>query len=321
MLQKEAIITVRQLLEYSSKNEQGLQLHTVSETHNLNRKMLNNDINRPGMNLFGFYKYFVFERVQVFGNGESAYVEELDKNGKLDSISHFFDFDIPVIVFTNNKQPPKSFLELAKKNKIPILVSELSTNVFVNRIQIFFSKALAPRVIFHGVMMDVFGIGILIEGKGGIGKSECALELIERGHRFIADDVVDIRLIDSKNLLASSSQVIAHHMEIQGIGVINIANLFGVGAIRNEISVDMIIHIEPLNKKKKYDRLGLETEYKEILGINVPIITIPVQQGTNIPILIETATMNQRLKFMGFNPAKEFNKKLSSLIQKGIDIY
>jgi len=320
-MEQKAETNIKQLIEYSSENENGLRLRLVSTGHDLLREVVHQDVNRPGLNLFGFFDCFAYERIQVFGKGEAAYIEKLKNDGALPTLAKFFSYDMPGIVFTHGYTPPEQFTQMAQKNRIPVLVSDLGTTDFISRLAQFFTKVLAPRIVMHGVMMEIFGMGILLEGESGVGKSECALELIERGHRFIADDVVDIRCLDGRTLLASSSQVIAHHMEIQGIGIINIAHLFGVGAIRNEINVDLIVHIEHNDSKKKYDRLGLDTDYKDILNIFVPIITIPIQPGTNIPILVETATMNQRLKIVGYNPAREFNKKLSALIEDGINIY
>jgi HPr kinase/phosphorylase len=191
----------------------------------------------------------------------------------------------------------------------------------INGLQEFFARALSPKTVLHGVMLEVFGLGLLLEGKSGVGKSECALELIERGHRFIADDVVDVRAIQGRTLVASSSRVIAHHMEIRGIGIINIAHLFGVSRIRNEKEIDFVVNLEPFDRKKKYERLGLDEMSREVLGVRIPCVELPVQPGTNIPILVETAAMNQRLKMVGYNPAREFSKKVSTLIEKGEDIF
>lgn len=321
MVRREAKTTVQQLLDFSQKSDRKLRLTLVTKNAQLDRPIVTKDLNRPGMNLFGFYEHFAFDRLQIFGKGESAYVQKLDNEGNLDSLSHFFTYLIPGIVFAYGFTPPQRFVEMADQNGIPILTTSLESPALIESLENYFGRALAPRIVMHGVMMEVYGMGILIEGEAAMGKSECALELIERGHRFVADDVVDIRIIDGKVLTATSSHVIAHHMEIRGIGIINIAHLFGIGAILSEKNIDLVVHIEQYNKETKYDRLGLEMEYTSILGMNVPILKIPIHPGSNMPILVETAAMNHRLKLVGYNPAREFNKKLTSMIEQGVDIY
>ncbi len=314
-------VTVKELLEYSQQHETSLDLKLVTKNHTLDRALKSNDINRPGMNLFGYFEFFAHERVQIFGRGESTYLEKLSREKRLEEIKRLFEYPIPCIIFSHSIRPPEVFIQMAESIRIPVMVSSLATSMLINGLHEFFSNALAPREVIHGVMLEIFGLGVLLEGKSGVGKSECALELIERGHRFIADDVVDLRAVHNRALVASSSRVIAHHMEIRGIGIINIAHLFGVGAILSEKDVNFVVHLDHYEKKKTYDRLGMDTIHREILGIRVPMVEIPVQPGSNIPILVETATMNQRLKMTGYNPAREFTKKVNSMIEKGEDIF
>lgn len=309
------------LLEYARESKHQLDLNLLNEGASLERELHRGEINRPGMNLFGFFDHFAYERLQIMGRGETTYLNKLHKENHLESISKLFEYEIPAFVFTHNEHPPEGFLEMATKAHVPVLLSKQPTSVVISRLGDFYNRALAPKVILNGVMMEIYGMGVLLEGEKGAGKSECALELIERGHRFIADDVVDVRLEQENRLIASSSKVIAHHMEIRGIGIINIAHLFGVGSIRNEKRIDLVIEIEHLDRNKKYDRIGMEIQYKKILDVNVPVINIPIQPGTNIPILVETGSMNHRLKSVGYNPAKEFNKKLNQLIERGEDIF
>ena len=320
MRKKKPGATVRELLDFSKQSDNDLNILLISKKHILTRHMTNNEINRPGMSLFGFYEHFAWERLQVFGRGESAYLEKLHKEKNLDSIRLFFEHDLPALIFANGYKPPPQIFELAEDRQIPILVSDLTTTKITIRLQEFFNRYLAPKEILHGVLMEIFGMGALLIGKHSVGKSECALELIERGHLFIADDVVDIRLVENYYLLGTGSKLIAHHMEVKGIGIINVAHLFGVGSIRNEKKIDMVIVLEPHQKDKQYDRVGIESKYKEILGVKVPQVTIPIQPGTNIPILVETAAKNERLKKIGYNPAKEFTKKLTHMLDQGIDI-
>ncbi|MBN8218499.1 MAG: HPr(Ser) kinase/phosphatase [Spirochaetes bacterium] len=310
-------VTVRGLQEYAERHQPNLELTLVSVKHTLDREIRTGDVNRPGMNLFGYFEHFAWERVQVFGKGEFTYLAKISKENRLSEIREFFNYAMPCIIFSSGARPPEAFLKLAETNETPVLVSQLPTTQLISQLYDFFGKALAPKVVVHGVMMEIFGLGVLIEGQPGVGKSECALELIERGHRFIADDVVDIRCIEGKTLLAASSKVISHYMELRGLGIINVAHLFGVSAILNEKAIDFIVNLEPFNKRAKYDRLGMEDQYREILGIRAPTTLIPVQPGTNIPILVEAASMNQRLKMMGYNPAREFTKKVNQYIEKG----
>lgn len=310
-------VTVRHLIEYAERQQRNLELTLVSTQHDLGREIRTGDVNRPGMNLFGYFEHFAWERVQVFGRGEFTYLGKMAREGQLDAIRPFFQFAMPCMIFSSGARPPESFLQMAATNRTPVLVSQLPTTQLISQLYEFFGKALAPKVVLHGVMMEVFGLGVLIEGKPGVGKSECALELIERGHRFIADDVVDIKCIEGRTLLATSSRVISHFMELRGIGLVNVAYNFGISSILSEKAIDFVVHLEHHDKNKKYDRLGLDEVTREILEIRVPMCTIPVQPGSNIPVLVETACMNQRLKMMGYHPAREFTKKVNNLIEKG----
>jgi len=199
---------------------------------------------------------------------------------------------------------------------VPVLVSSLPTNVMTARVIKILEDAFAPRTSVHGVLVEVFGVGILIVGKSGVGKSECALELIERGHRLVADDVVDVRSISNSLLIGSGAKLIRHHMEIRGLGIINVKQLFGVGAIRDTKQIQLVVNLEAWDVNKEYDRLGLEETTYSILGVEVPLHTIPVKPGRNIPILIETAAMNFRLTKLGYNTAKEFNRELATYIEE-----
>ncbi|NQY74762.1 MAG: HPr(Ser) kinase/phosphatase [Candidatus Margulisbacteria bacterium] len=320
-MNRKVTTNIKNILSYSESANNSLFLTLHNPKLKLTRAIASLDINRPGMNLFGFFDFFAFDRVQIMGKGESAYVDTLLKANKIDSLKELFEYEIPGMIFTHDYKPPAALIEIASANAVPIISSTLTTSKLISLIHDYFHKVLAPKEIVHGVLMEVFGIGVHIEGDSGVGKSECALELIERGHRFIADDIVDIKLFENNYLIGSGSKVIAHHMEIRGIGIINIAHLYGVGSIRHEKKIDLIVNLEHLKQNIKYDRVGLKNDYKKILGINIPKITIPIQPGSNIPILVETAAKNQRLKKFGYNPAKEFSKKLTSLIDKGEMIY
>jgi HPr kinase/phosphorylase len=237
-------------------------------------------------------------------------------NDELSSIENFFKYPVSCCIFSHGHEPPSLFTDMAEIAGVPILVSSLPTNVMNTRLTKILEDAFAPRTSTHGVLVEVFGVGILIVGKSGVGKSETALELIERGHRLVADDVVDIRSISDTFLMGSGAKLIRHHMEIRGLGIINIKQLFGVGAIRDKKQIQLVVSLEEWDVKKEYDRLGLEESVYTILGVEVPLLTVPVKPGRNIPILIETAAMNFRLAKLGFNTAKELNRELIDQIEQ-----
>ena len=316
---KENWITIKDLIDYSKRSYNSMELKLVSREHDLKRGISPEGVNRPGMGLFGFFDFFAYERIQIFGRGESALIKKLEAGNQLHSLEALFEYQIPACIFSNGYFPPQPLIEMAAAKHIPMIVSDLPTSDIIQRLQNYIFLSMAPKVVMQGVLMEVFGMGILIEGERGVGKSECALELIERGHRFIADDVVDIHLVENSHLVGTGSKIIAHHMEINGIGLINIAHLFGVSSIRDEKTIDFVVHLEQMKKDHHYERTGFDSQYAEILGIKIPKLLIPIQPGTNIPILVETTAMNQRLKKFGYNTAKEFNKKLSHLIEQGVN--
>jgi len=308
-------VSIAKLLELAQE-EDVLHLRIITGESTLEKEITNYDINRPGLALAGDYDYFDYDRIQVFGRGEFHYLMKIVEKNELSSIRKFFEYPVTCCVFSNGNEPPDVFKDMAEKVDVPILVSTLPTNLLSTRITKLLADAFAPKTSVHGVLVEVFGVGILIIGKSGVGKSECALELIERGHRLVADDVVDIRSISDTFLIGSGAKLIRHHMEIRGLGIININHLFGVGAIRDKKQIQLVMSLEEWDAKKEYDRLGLTESVYTILGVEVPLLTIPVRPGRNIPILIETAAMNFRLSKLGYNTAKEFNKRLMKWIEE-----
>jgi HPr kinase/phosphorylase len=308
-------ITITRLLDLAREGDI-LHLRIMTGERTLQKTISTYDINRPGLTLAGDYDFFDYEKIQVFGRGEYHYLVKMINNQELQSIEHFFSYPVSCCIFSHGNEPPPLFLEMAEKAEVPVLVSSLPTNTMNTRLTKILEDAFAPRTSTHGVLVEVFGVGILIIGKSGVGKSECALELVERGHRLVADDVVDIISISDTLLIGSGAKLIRHHMEIRGLGIINIKQLFGVGAIRDKKQIQLVVSLEDWNSKKEYDRLGLEESVYTILGVEVPQLTIPVRPGRNIPILIETAAMNFRLAKLGFNTAKEFNSELMHRIEQ-----
>ena len=303
--------TVLDLLDLDLKEHDALELRCIGGRKGLGREISSPDINRPGLALSGFFENFAYQRLQLIGRGESAYLRVLAREGRLEGIPKIFSFPIPCFIFSNGEPPEGSFAEAAENADCPILLSELSSTELASRLLRVLTNIFAPKTSIHGVLVEVYGIGILLSGESGVGKSETALELIERGHRLVADDVVEIRCVSGNILMGSgANKVIGHHMEIRGLGIINVTHLFGVGAIRDKKQVQLICNLEEWDSSKVYDRIGTDEMTEEILGVQVPKLDIPVKPGRNIPIIIETAAMNERLKKMGYHSAKEFNQNI-----------
>ena len=303
--------TVLDLIDIDLKEHNSLNLKCIGGQKGLGRELTVQNINRPGLALSGFFESFASERLQIFGRGEGAYLKKLEEDNNYDAIRQMFSYTVPCCIFTHSIFPSSNFMEIAEKSQCPILQTDLPTSEFSARIIRILSGIFAPRQSLHGVLVEVYGIGILILGDSGVGKSETALELIMHGHRLVADDVVDIHCVNGNILMgAGANKIIAHHMEIRGLGIINITHLFGVGAIRDRKQVQLVVKLTEWDSTQHYDRIGLEEQFMEILGVNIPKLEIPVKPGRNVPIIIETAAMNERLKKMGYNAAKEFNQNI-----------
>lgn len=267
------------------------------------------DINRPGLQLAGFFEFFDNKRIQVIGKSEYEY---LTNNGK-DTMLNFTELlrKQPVAVIITRSLPVNdSMIELAREYGVPMLRTDEPTSVFTASLISLLSVELAPRITRHGVLVEVYGEGLLLIGESGVGKSETAIELIKRGHRLIADDAVEIRKVSSKTLVGTSPENIRHFIELRGIGIINARRIFGMGAVKQTEKIDMVINMEPWDSEKVYDRMGIDSETAEILGISVPSLTIPVKPGRNLAVIIEVAAMNHRQRKMGYNAATELLKKL-----------
>jgi len=310
--------TVLDLLDLELSGHDALNLKCIAGRRGLPRAITVPELNRPGLALSGFYENFGYERIQVFGRGETAYLQKLHKEKNIEAVKNFFSDRIPCCVFTYNLEPTEEFRMFAEENCCPILQSDLTSNEFSNRIIRVLSNTFAPHQTMHGVLVEVYGIGILLTGHSGVGKSETALELVERGHRLVADDIIELRCVNGNILLGRGvNNIISHHMEIRGLGIINISQLYGVGAIRDQKEVQMFVKLEEWDSNKTYDRLGTDQQYQELLGVKVPVIEIPVKPGRNLPIIIEAAAMNERLKNMGYNSAKDFNLNVLKWIETG----
>lgn len=268
------------------------------------------DLNRPGLQLAGFYEFFDNDRIQILGKNEISYLRELGINEYNSRIDTFMSKKPPCVIISRGFEIDEPMLSAAKKYNIPLFLTEDTTSEFSSALNGYLSVELAPRITRHGVLVEVYGEGILLLGESGVGKSETAIELVKRGHRLIADDAVEIRKVSTKTLVGSAPENIRHFIEVRGIGIINARRIFGMGAIKNTEKIDMIINLEAWDSKKVYDRMGLDNETTEILGINVTSTTIPIKPGRNLAIIIEVAAMNNRQKKMGYNPAQELLNKL-----------
>ena len=274
------------------------------------------DISRPGLQLAGFFDHFEPMRLQVLGNVETSYLEKLSGEQRAIIFDHLFSYQIPALVIARRLDPLPECLEMSRKHNITILRSNETTSYIVSSLISHLKAALAPRITRHGVLVEVYGEGILILGDSGIGKSEAAIELVKRGHRLVADDAVEIKKISSSELVGSAPDVLRHYIELRGIGVINVAKLFGMGAVKDSANLDMIINIVPWHDGEVYDRLGLESQYTDILSVKVPSITVPVTPGRNLAVIFEVAAMNNRQKRMGYNAAVEFTEQLNLFFQQ-----
>lgn len=269
-----------------------------------------NDVNRPGLQLMGFYEYFNPERIQIIGKMEFAYLSTIDEDTRYQRIEALFSQKLPALVITRELPYFDEMLELAKKYSLPLLRSKESTSNFMSGLIAFLNLNLAPRITRHGVLIEIYGEGVLILGESGVGKSETAIELIKRGHRIVADDAVEIRKVSNISLVGSSPENIRHFLELRGIGIINARRLFGMGAVKMTEKIDLIVEMELWNPEKTYDRMGVDNEVISILGVKVPSLTIPVKPGRNLAVILEVAAMNNRQKKMGYNAAQELLDKL-----------
>ncbi len=303
--------TVLDLLDLDLKEHNDLDLSCLAGRPGLLRPIATPDLNRPGLALNGFFDNFGSDRVQIFGRGEHAFVEKLAAQEHLENVEQLFNREIPACVFTHGLEPPASFIRIAEASGCPVLQTPLATSEFVMRLIRALGNVFAARETIHATLVEVFGIGVLILGDSGVGKSETALELIERGHRLVADDAVEVRRVAGNILLGQGANpALGHHMEIRGLGIINITHLFGVGSIRDDKQIQLICQLEVWDSQKAYDRIGAEERKLDILGVGTPYLEIPVKPGRNIPIIIETAAMNERLKKMGYYSAREFNQNI-----------
>jgi len=295
---------------FYSESASTLELKLVAGARGLKRTIREPTVNRPGLALTGFTQYFANHRVQVIGSAEHTYLKSLTREERIQRYADLFSHKIPCVVFSRNIRPDREFLRAAEKADVPIFRCPLITMRFINLATLSLEMLFAPRGSEMGSMVDILGVGVIIRGESGIGKSECVLALIERGYSLVSDDITKVTLVDGRDVIGTSAELTRNHMEVRGIGIINVAAMFGIKSIRGEKRVDLVITLKVWNDVPDVDRLGMEQEFVRILGIDVPHIIIPVRPGRDIARLIEVAAFQTKLKASGYNPAKELNDRL-----------
>jgi HPr kinase/phosphorylase len=295
---------------------QHFHLEVVAGEDGLRRTILTDDLNRPGLEMAGYFNYYPVDRAQMLGRTELAFLETLTTEERRDRMERLCHEETPCIIITRGLDTPFELIEIANERNFPVLRSSVATTILLSRITNFLEKKLAPSATIHGVLVDVYGVGMLITGGSGIGKSETALELVKRGHRLIADDAVEIRQTSDNNLFGTAPDLIRHLLEIRGLGILNVMTLFGAGAVRNQTGISLVVKLENWQQDKQYDRLGLDEETTKIIETEVPLLTVPVRPGRNLAVILEVAAMNFRLKRMGYNAALQFTNKLTEAISE-----
>ena len=302
---------------YLSKMVQELGLRNLTPEVDLTDKAVTvPEINRPALQLVGYLKHFAYERVQIIGYVEFTYLEQLSKEERLVAYERFISSKIPCVIFSTMTQPTEDMLELAVKYGVPTFGTDKTTSSLMAEVIRWLGVQLAPCISIHGVLVDVYGEGVLITGESGIGKSEAALELIKRGHRLVSDDVVELRKVSDATLVGSAPDITRHFIELRGIGIVDVKTLYGVECVKDTQQIDLVIKLEEWDKDKEYDRLGLQQEYIEYLGNKVVCHSLPIRPGRNLAIIVETAAVNHRQKKMGYNAAEELYKRVQANIAK-----
>ncbi|MEW6157152.1 MAG: HPr(Ser) kinase/phosphatase [Verrucomicrobiota bacterium] len=301
---------------FYTEHTDSLQLHLVAGATGLKRYIREPTVNRPGLALAGFTKYFASKRVQVIGNAESNFMKSLPREERVARFASLFSHKIPCVVFCRGFKPDKLFLKAAEQANVPIFKTPLITMKFINLATLALEMMFAPHGTEMGSMVDILGVGVIIRGESGIGKSETVLALIERGYSLVSDDVTKVTLVDGREVIGTSAEITRNHMEVRGIGIINVAAMFGVKSIRREKRVDLVVTLKAWNEVPDVDRLGMEDDYIKVLGVEIPQITIPVRPGRDLARLIEVAAFQAKLKASGYNPAKELNDRLIAKMAK-----
>ncbi len=292
-------------------------LQMVSGEEGVNRPISTSDLSRPGIEIAGFFEYYPAERTQLLGKTELTFFNKLGPDERKHRMDMLCTDITPCIIITRNQDIPPELIEASNRQSVPVLLSPMKTTRLFSHLTNYLESKLAPTTAVHGVLVDIYGVGVLITGNSGVGKSETALELVKRGHRLVADDCVEIRQEDKDTLIGGAPDLIEHLLEIRGLGIINVMTLFGAGAVLSHKKISLIINLELWEKNKQYDRLGIDDEKQKIIDTELPRLTVPVRPGRNLAVIIEVASMNFRLKRMGMNAAQQFTSKLQEVIEEG----
>ncbi|MFC4077481.1 HPr(Ser) kinase/phosphatase [Salinithrix halophila] len=306
-------VTVQEIMEQ-------FNLEILGEEQGLNREVVTSDLYRPGLELAGFFTYYPVERIQMMGRTELTFISGLPWEQRRDRLELLCHKDTPCFCITRGQEVPKELLSAAEAKGIPVLRTSSATTRFTSKVTNYLEKRLAPTTTMHGVLVDIYGVGVLIAGSSGIGKSETALELVKRGHRLVADDAVEIRQSEEGALAGHAPELIRYLLEIRGLGIINVMTLFGAGAVREYKKVSMVVRLEAWQENRQYDRLGLDEERIRIIDTEIPMLTVPVRPGRNLAVIIEVAAMNFRLKRMGYHAAENFTQRLNQSLSDPDDL-
>lgn len=278
------------------------------------------DVARPGLQLAGYFDHFEPMRLQVMGNVEMSYLGKLQEAERTITFDRFFSYKPPALLIARDMEPDSVCLAMARKHNVTILRTKEATSTIISSVIAYLRAELAPRITRHGVLMEVYGEGILLTGESGMGKSEAAVELLKRGHRLIADDAVEIRKVAGNSLIGTAPELIRNYIELRGIGIINVAKLYGMGSVKSENEINLVVNIVPWNNQAHYDRMGLEEQYMELLGVKIPMYTIPITPGRNLAVILEVAAMNNRQKKMGYNAALEFTENINDNFSRNMNL-
>lgn len=302
-----AKLTVKEFFEDSKTK---LDLKELNGKGSFKREIVDGDLHRPGLVLSGFSDVFTYRRVQILGNTEAAYLNQMSEVERKQALKILFSFKVPCMILTDNNKPVADFLEYATEKKITVFGSSFKTTKLMHLLSDYMDDKFAPSVIVHGSLVDVYGIGVLFTGRSGIGKSEVALDLVERGHRLVADDAVKISRKAEGILIGTASDTLRHHMEIRGLGIVDVRNIFGIRSIRVQKRVEVEVQLEEWNDEEEYERIGIDETTIKILDVEVPVVKLPIFPGKNITVIAEVLALNQLMKIYGHHPAKEFNERL-----------
>lgn len=307
------VVTVEKMFR---ERKEIFELTLLTNENGLKKRILNSEIHRPGLALAGFTERFAHKRTQVLGETEMSFISGRNREERRRVIENIFKFELPCIIITKGINSPPELLEVADEKGVPVFSTRLSTTEFINRLSVYLDNLFAPHTTIHGTLVDVYGVGLIYTGKSGVGKSECALDLVERGHRLVADDMVKVIRKASEVLVGTGSELLGHHMEVRGIGIIDIEKLFGIRAIRMQKRIEVQVNLVYWDDQLEFERLGIEDKFTTILGVEIPVIVLPVSPGKNITVISEVIAMNHMLKVYGQDSAKEFSKRLSEEIYR-----